>query len=152
MKQPLLILFLCFCIGKAFSQSCPLNIDFEQGDFTNWQCFTGTTFTNSNKNVIDLKPSEPTIGRHEIISADTNGLIPLDEYGKFPKLCPYGGKHSVKLGNNDVNSFAEGLSYTFNVPSTEDTFSFTYFYAVVFEDPGHPLPEQPRFFLPPTKL
>ena len=147
-KQPLLIIFLCLCIGQAFSQTCPLNIDFEQGDFTNWQCFTGKTFTKgNNKNVIDLNPSPPTNGRHEIVSADTNGVIPLDEYGKFPKLCPYGGKYSVKLGNNEVGALAEGISYTFTVPSTEDTFSFTHFYAVVFENPGHPLPEQPRFFM-----
>jgi gliding motility-associated-like protein len=33
------------------------------------------------------------------------------------------------------------------VPTTVDTFTFTYFYAVVFEDPGHTEPEQPRFFV-----
>jgi gliding motility-associated-like protein len=39
------------------------------------------------------------------------------------------------------------LSYTFQVPTAVDTFTFTYFYAVVFEEPGHSLPEQPRFFV-----
>ena len=39
------------------------------------------------------------------------------------------------------------MSYTFTVPTTEDTFTLTYFYAVVFENPNHALPEQPRFFV-----
>jgi gliding motility-associated-like protein len=71
----------------------------------------------------------------------------MDPYGKFPTLCPYGGNYSVKLGNNLTGGEAEGLSYTFQVPNTADTFSFTYFYAVVFEDPQHAAIEQPRFFV-----
>ena len=132
---------------SIFCQNCPLNIDFEQGDFTGWQCSKGTTYTRNGKNIIDLKPSLPTANRHEIISADSNGVIPLDEFGRFPKLCPYGGKYSVKLGNTEVGAEAEGISYTFTVPSNEDSFSFTYFYAVVFENPKHQPGEQPRFFV-----
>ena len=135
-----------FC-ENIFSQGCPSNIDFEQGNFTNWQCYLGRTYSSGNNNVIDLKPSAPTANRQEIISADSNGTIPLDGYGGFPKLCPYGGKYSVKLGNTDINAEAEGVSYTFTVPSTEDTFSFTYFYAVVFQDPQHAPEDQPRFFV-----
>jgi hypothetical protein len=92
-----------------------------------------------------LTPSPPTPGRHEIITASTTGS--LDFYGGFPKLCPYGGTYSVKLGNDNTGAQAEGLSYTFTVPTTVDTFTFTYFYAVVFEDPAHMLEEQPRFFV-----
>ena len=140
----MLLLFLC---NRISGQSCPPNIDFEQGDFTGWQCFVGQTYTLAGSNVINLKPSPPTPNRHEIISADSNGVIPIDAFGKFPKLCPYGGKFSVKLGNTDVGAEAEGISYTFTVPSNEDSFSFTYFYAVVFENPQHAKEEQPRFFV-----
>ena len=147
MKFFLYTLTLFIFIEHAFSQSCPVNLDFEDGDLKNWQCFTGTTFTNGNRNVIKLNPSPPEIYRHEIMSADANGVIPLDEYGGFPKVCPYGGQYSVKLGNNNTGAEAEGMSYTFTVPSNEDTFTITYFYAVVFENPQHSPPEQPRFFV-----
>lgn len=140
--------FLCaslLCLLPELSaQNCPPNIDFENGTFSGWQCFTGQTYTNGNQNVIQLNPSPPTPGQHEIISAATAGL---DRYGGFPTLCPYGGNYSVKLGNNYSGAEAEGLSYTFQIPASVDTFSLTYYYAVVFEDPNHASYQQPRFFV-----
>ena len=68
----------------------------------------------------------------------------LDEYGGFPKNCPNGSGHSVKLGNDQSGGFAEGLSYQFVVPPTANKFTLTYNYAVVFEDPGHTIERQPR--------
>ncbi len=148
MKPFILITLLCCAALCSHSQqTCPLNIDFEEGNFTNWQCATGYTSVVDGANSIELTPSDPVPGRHNIISADSNGAIPLDPYGKFPALCPYGGKYSVKLGNDNTGGEAEGMSYTFTVPVTEDTFSFTYFYAVVFQNPGHEPYEQPRFFV-----
>ncbi len=143
-----IIVFFCCTVlitRIASAQNCPPNIDFESGDFTNWECFTGTTFTNFGKNAITLVPSAPMPGRHEIISATTPAAT--DQFGGFPQLCPYGGRYSVKLGNSLTGAQAEGLSYTFTVPSTVDTFSFNYFYAVVFQDPNHNVDEQPRFFV-----
>src|SRR3954463_5035145 len=131
--------------AAAYSQSCPPNIDFESGDFSHWECFMGNTYAENGKNVIKLSPSGPFPGRHDIISAASTPA--LDYYGGFPTLCPYGGKYSVKLGNDNTGAEAEGLSYTFTVPTTVDTFTFTYFYAVVFEDPAHLPEEQPRFFV-----
>ncbi|THU38153.1 T9SS type B sorting domain-containing protein [Niastella caeni] len=140
-----LLFILCF-LTQAYNQStCPPNLDFEAGDFTNWQCFTGRVDTLAGKNIMILNPSSPEPTRHEIISASSNPG--LDPYGGFPKLCPYGGNYSVKLGNNAIDAQAEAISYTFTVPTTIDTFTFTYFYAVVFEDPQHAMKEQPRFFV-----
>lgn len=145
-KLTLLILFCIYTfINAAHCQTCPNNLDFENGNFTNWQCFMGFTDVSGGKNQINLSPSAPIPGSHEIISAATPGQ--MDMFGNFPKLCPYGGKYSVKLGNTGSGAQAEGISYTFTIPATEDTFSFTYFYAVVFEDPGHAQVEQPRFFV-----
>src|SRR4029079_11241486 len=115
MKYFLPGIVLLFFNSAAFSQSYPVNIDFEKGDFTNWQTSAGITYSSNGKNVIDLQPTPPMANSHQIISADNNGVIPLDEYGKFPKLCPYGGKYSVKLGNNNVGAEAEGIKYTFIV-------------------------------------
>src|ERR1044072_1167360 len=99
MKYLLFAFVISFFCESTRSQSCPLNIDFEEGNFKNWQCFIGKTFTRNGRNVIDLDTVQPRTGRHEIISADGNGLIPVDAFGGFPKLCPYGGKYSVMLGN-----------------------------------------------------
>lgn len=140
-----LLFVLCF-LTKGYTQSsCPPNLDFEDGNFSGWQCFVGSTDTADGKNRMLLSPSEPAQGRHTIITA--TDMPELDYFGKFPRLCPYGGNYSVKLGNEQTGSQAEGLSYTFQVPTTVDTFTFTYFYAVVFQNPEHALPEQPRFFV-----
>ena len=142
----LITCFLLFSLHNGFAQNanCPANIDFEFGNFTNWDCFIGSTSVSGGTNVITLTPSAPMPGRHEIISAATAGN---DPYGHFPQLCPYGGQYSVKLGNNGTGSEAEGISYTFQIPPSADTFAMTYYYAVVFEDPNHSTFEQPRFFV-----
>jgi gliding motility-associated-like protein len=148
MKILFTTLLMLLMAATAFTQAvsnCPPNIDFEDGNFSNWQCFTGTTRDSSGINLIKLNPSPPVLGRHEII---TSASTPTnDPYGGFPRLCPYGGNYSVKLGNNNSGREAEGLSYTFQIPASADTFSLTYYYAVVFEDPGHANFEQPRFFV-----
>jgi gliding motility-associated-like protein len=127
------------------AQTCPPNIDFELGNFSNWQCSIGTTSVKGGENFITLNPSPPIPGRHEII---TNRSAPqMDFFGNFPVLCPYGGNYTVKLGNAGTGAEAEGISYTFTIPARLDTFTFTYFYAVVFEDPNHSIFQQPRFFV-----
>ena len=145
-----LTLLLALTVTSIYNSSigqntCPPNIDFEKGDFSNWETFIGSTYTLNGQNIIRLDPSAPTPNRHEIISAASGPA--LDFYGGFSTLCPYGGTYSVKLGNDFTGAEAEGLSYTFTVPTTVDTFTFTYFYAVVFEDPAHMPEEQPRFFV-----
>src|SRR5690348_2081741 len=76
---------------KLFAQ-CPPNIDFEEGTFNNWQCASG----NFN-GVITLSPTTPTPGRHDMLNNPPgNGL---DTYGRFPKNCPNGSGHSIKIGN-----------------------------------------------------
>jgi gliding motility-associated-like protein len=127
------------------AQNCPVNMDFELGNFSNWQCYTGVVSDDGVSNIISLTPSPPMPGRHQLISAAT--IPAADEYGGFPKRCPFGGNYTVKLGNDSSGSQAEGLAYTFQVPAGQDTFTFTYYYAVVFEDPNHQPFEQPRFFV-----
>lgn len=144
MKQLIGFTILFIFFSKVFPQStCPPNIDFESGKFDYWQCFIGKTYTSSGTNIIDLDTCQPKTGRHEIMSSKTT----MDPFGNFPVVCPFGGNYSVKLGNANNGAEAEGISYTFTVPATVDTFTFTYFYAVVFEDPGHNTIQQPRFFV-----
>src|SRR5882672_9501878 len=103
----IITLVLMICANGAFAQSCPPNIDFENGTFSGWDCFIGSTSVSGGVNVINLNPSPPVPGRHEIISSTSTPT--LDHYGNFPALCPYAGNYSVKLGNNSTGSQAEGM-------------------------------------------
>jgi gliding motility-associated-like protein len=67
-----------------------------------------------------------------------------DPYGGFPVLCPNGSGHSIKLGNSTGGGQAEGISYEFTIPATENKYSLIYHYAVVFQDPNHAEYQQPR--------
>ncbi|RYE01820.1 MAG: T9SS type B sorting domain-containing protein [Sphingobacteriales bacterium] len=79
---------------------------------------------------------------HDLLNrADFN----TDIYGLFPVVCPYGGGYSLQLGNSETGKQADAVSYTFQVPPSLDTFTLTFFYAVVLQNPGHTAEEQPRF-------
>lgn len=141
MRRILLLLILLapgfFLQSKGQTGLCPSNLDFEQGDFSGWDCYTWT-----------INPVTPPVlgvvpGRHTIINTATAAL---DPFGGFPTLCPNGSGYSVRLGNQSNGSQAESISYTYTIPSTVSTFSMLFYYAVVLENPsGHPLANQPRF-------
>jgi gliding motility-associated-like protein len=137
--------------ARAISQNrltatCPPNIDFEYGDFTNWTCFIGTTFILSGQNNLSLTPSNSLPRRHVLQNAAT-----LDPYGQFSVLPPLGGQYTLKLGNDSVGAHAERVRYVINVPANEPNYSITFQYAVVLENPdanqggAHTDQEQPRF-------
>ncbi|MBS1511804.1 MAG: PKD domain-containing protein [Bacteroidetes bacterium] len=151
LRQLLIGIFICTLQSTASAQ-CPVNIDFEMGDFTNWQCWVGTHYETISgvKDTIDLgtTPVAPVNGRHTIISPSPA----LDQYGQFPVSCPNGSGFSVKLGSNAEGSGlnkAEGLSYTFTIPAGQNKFSLTYYYAVVLHLPtSHNIPSQlPKFVI-----
>ncbi len=134
-------LFLC---SKSISQSCPTNIDFENGSFSNWTCLAGFVQTSGTQNIINLSPtSGPIANRHEIISR-TAAAGAIDPFGNFPVGCPNGSGYSVKLGNTSGGHEAEGVQYQFTIPANRNTFSLVYYYAVVFENPNHQIHQQPR--------
>jgi gliding motility-associated-like protein len=119
--------------------SCPANVDFEDGNFNNWNCFTGTTSTSGTATNINVSPSSPVGNRHSIISNSTA----VDPYGLFPLASPNGSSRIVKLGNDVNGAQAERIRYTLQVPNTS-SYSITFHYAVVFQDPGHSVHQQPR--------
>jgi gliding motility-associated-like protein len=131
-----------FCSFLFFSldtnAQCPVNIDFESGNFSGWQCYTGIA---SPRN-ISLSPSSPLPTRHVMYSAGNDNGV--DYWGGFPKICPNGSNYSVRLGNDSTGRQAEAISYTFTVPPGQQIFTLVYNYAVVLQDPGHPPDQQPR--------
>jgi gliding motility-associated-like protein len=114
---------------------CPENSGFEYGNFSNWLLYTGSCCP-----IVANYQSGPVNNRHEITSGANT-----DPYGGFPVVAPGGGSYSMKLGNDNVNSQAEKARYYVQVPAGVNDYSLMYRYAVVFEDPGHQVFEQPRF-------
>ncbi|MCL2028752.1 MAG: hypothetical protein FWG79_09760, partial [Bacteroidales bacterium] len=80
-------------------------------------------------------------GRHTLIT--TQGFDPRT--GNNLRLIPEGETQSIKLGNEQIGSQAEAITYHFEVEPNKSLLSIKF--AVVFQDPGHPQWEQPRFLL-----
>ena len=131
--KKLLLLFLAISAFKESSSQCT-NADFESGTFSGWQGRTGTCCP------INLPNAGIVAGRHTITSGNATDPRTCNQ---VPVVSPNGGNFSARLGNQLRGSRAESLSYTYTV--TPNSTLFTYQYAVVFEDPGHNDPDQPRF-------
>ena len=136
------LFFSCFFSYQSFSQTCPQNIDFETGTFDNWKCYTGNVSAAGGVNTISLvQAAGPVPNQHTMYAAPSSEV---DFFGGFPVNCPNGSGHSIKLGNNTGGGQAEGISYEFTIPAGQDVYSLIYHYAVVFQDPGHEIFQQPR--------
>jgi gliding motility-associated-like protein len=139
----LCILLAGFLPMSAFSQAlCPPNLDFEQGDFSNWECRTGVVSGANNSNQITWLGVGEMFNRHTIIPANSGNL---DPFGLFPENCPNGSGYSIRLGNSQSGGQAEGIFYTYTIPANVTQFSIIYYYAIVLQDPNHVQHEQPRF-------
>jgi len=142
--------FIFFFPFQSNSQICPPNIDFENGNFNYWTCYTGNVSAAGGTNTIFLSPSNgPVPNQHTMYSAPTTEL---DYFGGFPVMCPNGSGHSIRLGNNTGGGQAEGISYEFTIPAGQDIYSLIYHYAVVFQDPNHEIFQQPRLEIEVTNL
>ncbi len=131
----------------AAQKGCPINIDFENGNLSEgWTCSAGTiSRIDGSLNML----SGPAIsGRHTIMQNVNLPNIPpqLDKYGGFPVTSPNGSRFSVRLGNESPGGQVDMISYSFTVPSDQQDYSIIYNYAVVLQDPAHPVAtNQPRF-------
>jgi len=143
LARMLCLIVFDFAITDSHAQGsiCPPNLDFENGDFTNWQCSQGYVVSTGGDNVVTLSVTGPG-SVHTIIPASNREM---DEYGFFPKSCPNGSGYSVMLGNNLGGHEAESLSYTYTIPAGVSRYSIIYNYAVVLQNPNHQPSEQPRF-------
>lgn len=138
---PLVALSALLLNTQAYSQQNCNNVGFEDSTFTNWLGFYG----NPPNGCCDGlgQPIIPTPGliydRHTITSGTgTDPLVP-----EIPVVSPYGGAHSVRLGNSITGFEAEKLTYDMLVTTANS--NFTYQYAVILQDGGHIGNEQPKF-------
>jgi len=136
-KALLVMCFFALYTVPAMAQTipCPPNIDFETGTLANWEFYTGSCCPINTPTL-----SGPVNNRHTLTSGTGT-----DAYGGFPVVAPGGGNYSFKLGNNGTGAQAERARYYIHVPVGANNYSFQYAYAVVFEDPSHPVAQQPRF-------
>jgi gliding motility-associated-like protein len=127
------------------AQKCATNLDFENANTLFWECDTGRSSVNGNTYFL----SGELPNRHSVIR---NSSLNLDPYGKFPINCPNGSGYTLMLGNNSTGAQTEKVSYTFTIPTNANVYSLIYWYAVVFQNPGHAPAEQPKFNINVTDL
>jgi gliding motility-associated-like protein len=120
---------------RADCQSLNPNIDFELGNYSIWEYCTGSCCP-----ITTGAPAPPVATRHTLTSGPG-----VDPYGLFPVVSPAGGLYSLRLGNSNIGSEAEKARYYIHVPTGVTDYSVIYRFAVVFQDPGHPPSQQPRF-------
>ncbi|MCB0697999.1 MAG: hypothetical protein KDC07_11575, partial [Chitinophagaceae bacterium] len=132
------ILLVIICMWTQFGQAqtifCPPNIDFELGNLSNWEFFTGSCCP------IAVTPSGVVTNRHTLTSGNNT-----DPFGKFPIVAISGGSYSLMLGNDINGAQAERARYYVHVPNTAGKHVLLYRYAIVMQDPGHSPNDQPRF-------
>jgi gliding motility-associated-like protein len=119
-----------------------VNMDFETGNLTGWFATSGTALAGPTGPPLAPTPTYNMTGlgaipgRHDVV-----GPTGVDPCGGFPVV--FSGNYSMKLGNNLTGAQAEQISQTFMV--TPANSSFSYSYAVVFQDPNHQSNQQPFF-------
>lgn len=116
------------------------NMGFDSNNFNGWTATKGLAATSpagSPTPTYSMNGIGVVNGRHTIVTGGN------DPCGGFPRVAPAGNGFSVRLGNNQTGAEAEQLRQTFMVSPSNA--SFTYKYAVVFEDAGHPTNQQPFF-------
>lgn len=116
------------------------NMDFNNGNLNGWIATTGNSVTGPAGAITptySITGIGVVNGRHTVMTGGN------DPCAGFPRVDPLGGPSSVRLGNSNTGNEAEQLRQTFMVSASNS--SFTYRYAVVFEDPGHTSREQPFF-------
>jgi len=132
-------IFFLLLFSAIVKAQCPENIGFDYGNFKNWNGLSGKinsdgSLTLNNTGIID--------GTHTIFYAKDNYK---DPYGGFPIKSPNGSSCCVRLGNSQTGQGAERLTYTFTIPANDPDYSLIYYYAVVFQNPGHLDYQQPKF-------
>lgn len=114
------------------------NMDFESQTLNAWTGSYGSdadpTFTSGFNNL----GINSTTGQHTIMTSGTDPNV-----SSIPCVMP-GGTASLRLGDNGGGgNWAARISQTFQVQAANPY--FTYNYAVVLEDAGHVIAEQPYF-------
>lgn len=126
---------LSFAAPTSFAQGC-VNADFTNYSFAGWEGAIG----NCCPIQMDFYDTLIT-GRHTLMTI-ANGIDTNVTCTSLP-VVPPGHLVSARLGDANVDSMADRLSYTYLV--TPASALFTFKFAVVLQEPGHTDHDEPRF-------
>lgn len=129
----------CYDCEELLCRNCSY-ISTETGNIEGWETYYGT-FDNPGEtnSLLGNAINSGKNGRHNVMSAGSyDPYIPT-----LPVNNPFLGRYSIRIGNDGAQAKGEKMTYTYSIDSNS-TF-FTYYYAVVFEDPGHSVENQPYF-------
>lgn len=147
------------------------NIDFETGNLSGWYAYYGYNATDTRDNFFNITnitgglAGAVQLAANDTLTSNPNFSIPANEgigpnprpdyqvkitsgnlydalIPTLPEVSPFGGHHSVMLGDSsEVNFGVAILSQTFKVSASNA--NFTYSYAVVLANPNHYHYDQP---------
>lgn len=142
------LLVMLLMTSELIQAQCPPNIDFEEGTFNHWQCWSQEGYTGGTPNPT---MTVPTAGRHDMLSNPPGNGIDL--YGNFPQNCPNGSGHSIRMGYYSPATSGQRVdrvSYTFTIPAGQNSYNFIYHYALVLNQgntASHNVLTQPKFMV-----
>ncbi len=120
------------------------NVDFELGTWQHWLpsyadvlCPAGHA-TGCIQNVTNGTTGVGANAEHRVVTGGVDVDVPA-----LPRLNPRGGTYSVMLGNEGGGSDVSIIKHVASITAAKPY--FTYDFAVVFNDPSHPVEEQPWF-------
>lgn len=122
--------------AKQLNGPC-VNMDFEDGNLNGWDLFDGKVDGTVPYSYINSVPVGPGAS-HLIVTTGNDPVVGI------PMVNPDGGTFSCRLGDGTGTGYnAAKMTQTFMVTPGNSIFSYSY--AVVFQDPGHPIAQQPYF-------
>lgn len=117
------------------------NMNLDAMSLAGWEGSTGdVNNTAISPGLVTGSLNEPFLAQHVLVGKEAVDVKLGDLLACTP---PNGSDYAMKLGNYDVNAKGEKASFEFE--PTEAFNNLIYWYAVVFQDPGHTPEEQPYF-------
>lgn len=128
-EYSVLILFLLLFQFSSLDAQCPVFTNLNGSGVSCQYGSTSNPFQNTG-----IVAGRHTVITHQGTDPKTNNQLPL---------LPPGESTVIKLGNEQTGAQAEAVTYTFTVDPDHAILLLKF--AVVFQDPGHASPAQPRF-------
>ena len=141
--QILIILLLVVSTTVRAQQNNCNNIGFEAGDFTNWILEYGNVSADARtRTTIYRTPTRGTLQEGHRIMTRANGNDPNIIVETIP-VVPLGSNYSARIGNSLAGAYYDRISTTFLVTPANSL--ILYRFAIILEDPNHPVYMQPKF-------
>ena len=137
--NPFKLLFTSILISFSFlslaQQAACFNADFEDNSFTNWNGFYGSCCGINT-------PNQGFTNQHQIMVGP--GTDPMVAACGNLSIVPPGGNYSAMVGDfTGTGAQASRIQYNFSITPQSNMIIVSY--AVVLQDPGHSVSQQPRF-------